>query len=151
MTTAGSDTVLEVEFPPKPEYVGVARHVAAALARMEGMADDVVDDVRLAVSEACTNAATMTGRVDPGAAVAFRASVGADGFRVEVLDRGPGPRDDAEASDPDSEVDSLEFSFESDLSLPLLRGLVDDLQVIRRDGGGSIVRFGLPLSSTALD
>lgn len=142
MSGAQSAPALEVEFPPRPEYVGVARHAAAALARMEGLADDVVDDVRLAVSEACTNAATATTAHDPAAAVMLRASVDAEGVHVEVLDRGSGPRDPAEGG-IDPAFDSEDFSFETNLSLPLLRGLVEDLELVPREGGGSVVRFRL--------
>jgi len=44
---------VELSFVPRPAHVRTARQVAVALARRAGLGDDVLDEIRLAVGEAC--------------------------------------------------------------------------------------------------
>ena len=44
---------VELSFVPLPAHVRTARQVAVALARRAGLTDDILDEVRLAVGEAC--------------------------------------------------------------------------------------------------
>jgi serine/threonine-protein kinase RsbW len=152
MTTAlpteqDSDLELELTFPPKPEYVSTARHTVAALARLHEVPDEVVEDIKLAVSEACTNAVAANAKVGEGDPVRVVASVDEDAIVIEVFDvAGLDPG----LLDRDPEFDSEEFSFERGLSLPLLRGLVDSLDIRPREGRGAILRMRLALSSGAV-
>lgn len=45
--------VASLVIPPGPAHVRTARLLAASVARQAGLSSDVVEDVRLAVSEAC--------------------------------------------------------------------------------------------------
>ena len=47
---------VQIEIPPRPEYVGVVRLALASLARKVGFDEERVDELRIAVSEACTSA-----------------------------------------------------------------------------------------------
>ncbi len=141
------DPELELTFPPKPEFVSTARHTVAALARLHEAADEVVEDLKLAVSEACTNAVATNTRIGEGDPVRLLASVANEEMVIEVLDVGgldPG------LLDRDAEYDSEEFSFERGLSLPLLRGLMDHVEIAPREGRGAIVRMRLGLSNGGL-
>jgi serine/threonine-protein kinase RsbW len=140
------DLELELTFPPKPEYVSTARHTVAALARLHEIADEVVEDIKLAVSEACTNAVAANARVGEGDPVRVVASVDGDAMVIEVFDVGG---IDPTLLDRDVEFDSEEFSFERGLSLPLLRGLVDHLDIVPREGRGAILRMRLTLTNGA--
>ena len=53
---------VEVEIPPRPEYVGVVRHLMGAVARLGQHSPEFVENAKLAGSEACTNAVELTGR-----------------------------------------------------------------------------------------
>lgn len=46
---------LSIEVPAEPEAVGSARLFAASVARLTGIDDEIVEDVRLAISEAVTD------------------------------------------------------------------------------------------------
>ncbi len=140
------DPELELAFPPRPEYVRMARHTVAALARLYDLADDVVEDLKLAVSEACTNAVSVNAK-SGGEAVRIMAAVADGVFIVEVLDAGPGM--DPLLLAQESEYDSEEFTFERGLSLPLIRGLVDQLEVFPREPRGSVVRMRLAVAPGA--
>jgi anti-sigma regulatory factor (Ser/Thr protein kinase) len=60
---------------------------------------------------------------------------------VVVTDRGEYP-DDEEIIE-EVEPTSLDFTFERGLSLPLIQGLVDDLDITPREGGGMVVTMTL--------
>jgi anti-sigma regulatory factor (Ser/Thr protein kinase) len=47
---------VEIEVPSRSAYVGVVRLALSALGRSAGLDEDVVDDLKIAVSEACANA-----------------------------------------------------------------------------------------------
>jgi anti-sigma regulatory factor (Ser/Thr protein kinase) len=47
---------VEVEFTPLPAHVRTARLVATAVARRSGVDEALLDEVRLAVGEACSRA-----------------------------------------------------------------------------------------------
>ena len=52
-----TEELVRLDIPALPAFVGVARSVVTTVATsVEGIDDDRLDDLRLAVSEACTNA-----------------------------------------------------------------------------------------------
>jgi serine/threonine-protein kinase RsbW len=142
--TVQSETELHLAFPPRPEYVGMARHTVAALARLHDVAEEVVDDLKLAVSEACTNAVTVN--APAGEPVRVLAAVADGALVVDVLAAGPGI--DPALLEGEPELDSEEFTFESGLSLPLIRGLVDELEILPREPDGSVIRMRLFVTDT---
>jgi Histidine kinase-like ATPase domain len=56
---------VELSFVPRPAHVRTARQVAVALARRAGLGDDILDEVRLAVAEACGLALALQRRNRP--------------------------------------------------------------------------------------
>lgn len=135
-----SEPELELVFPPKPEYVRAARHTVAALARLHDVPDEVVDDLKLAVSEACTHAVSVNARSSE-APVRLVGSCEDDLIVVEVTDQGPAI--DASLLERAPEYDSEEFSFEKGLSLPLIAGLVDEVEALPNPDGGTVLRMRL--------
>jgi serine/threonine-protein kinase RsbW len=132
---------VEIEIPPRPEYVGVVRHVMGAVARLGQHSPEFVENAKLAGSEACTNAVTLTARAGADARVEIRAILQKDRLDVEVADRGESATETP--AEPSGSLDTPAGGFESDLSLPLLEGLVDELTIAPRDGGGNVVRMTL--------
>jgi serine/threonine-protein kinase RsbW len=145
MTDGWPTPELELEFSPKPGFVRMARHTVAALTAMHGFDDQLVDDVKLAVSEASTNAmvsnAQRAAEGEGPAPVVVMATADEEGIEIRVFDRGAahGP----EVSGSPIELSTEDLPFDKALSLPLIRGLVDDLEITHRDGGGSVVRMRL--------
>ena len=130
---------IELDIPPKPEFVALARHVIGVTARLGSLSVDSVDNVKLAVSEAVTNAVTVSDRAGSSDPVHIRAEIEGDRLHVWVSDRGISRT--SVMSEAEHEPDSLDFTFERGLSLPLLEGLVDDLEIAERDGGGNVLRM----------
>ena len=50
---------VRLSFSPAPVHVRTARLVGVAVARRAGVAEDLLDEVRLAIGEACTRAVAL--------------------------------------------------------------------------------------------
>ena len=142
MTPAGTrQPDVEIEIPPRPEYVGVVRHLMGAVARLGQHSPEFVENAKLAGSEACANAVMLTGRAGAHERIEVGAMLDEDRLEIVVTDRGESVRAPQDlASGP---TDTPVTGFESGLSVPLLEGLVDGLTIEDRDDGGNVVRMTL--------
>jgi anti-sigma regulatory factor (Ser/Thr protein kinase) len=129
--------LVSLEIPPRSPYVGVVRLTVAALARSAGLDETVVEDLRIAVSEACANA--VIANEEAGSTEAVVVDWLEEGGRlvVEVGDRGTADHGTAAGVDTDG------FSSRLAMSVALLESLVDDFTFAPREGGGSIARLTL--------
>jgi serine/threonine-protein kinase RsbW len=128
-----SDT-LSIEFPPIPAYVGTARLFVAAAARHFEVEEERVEDLKVAVSEACTTAIRVRASAaeeDP-VRVVVRTDAGA--LTVEV------PGAPQEASDPE---DSTTGDLVRSLGVELIRSLFPEAASVDEDGFSGI-RFSVP-------
>ena len=125
---------VEIAIPPGSAYVGIVRLAVASLARAAGFDEERVDDIRIAVSEACTNAVLTNEEASAGDAITVSWQEEADRIVIEVGDRG------AVADEP-ATADSQGFSSRMMMSVALLREMVDDLSFDPRDGGGTTTRL----------
>jgi serine/threonine-protein kinase RsbW len=141
MTVADlASSVVELEIPARGEYVGLARLVVSSLASSRRtLADDRVDDLKLALSEACTNAIEAHAEVGTEEAVVVRWVEGDDRLEVEVEDRGPG-FDPSTLPEHPPVTDPERLNFERGLGIPLIRSLVDEV-VFERVEQGMAVRM----------
>ena len=144
------DAPVVLRFAPLPEHVRTARLVAVALARRVGVEDGLLDEVRLAVGEACSRAVGLHRSAAPHVPVVVHLDDGRDRFSVEVVDAvsgGPVPKTDEEIAAERLAGDSG-FGEEggADMGLAVLRGLVDDLEVELTSSGG-VIRMGWPVAS----
>jgi serine/threonine-protein kinase RsbW len=78
---------VEVTFPPRPEFVSVARLTAATVAARQSFTYDEIEDLKIAVSEACT-ALIVTGT--DGTPLTLRFAWDADVLEVRIETGGPG-------------------------------------------------------------
>lgn len=140
---------VELLLPALPAHVRTARLVSVAAARRAGLGDELVDELRFAVGEACARAVGLHARHAPGERIAVRVTDDVLGLTVTVRDRGPavGPAvddvaggllDDVSGQDDDDVVDP-------DVALALLLGLVDEAEVTSLDGAGTTVTLRWPL------
>ena len=119
---------LELSVPARVEYIAVVRLVVASLANARRiMADDRIDDLKLAVSEACTNAIEANAESGRSAPVVVSCWEAPERFEICVADAGPGfDPDDLPQHPPVTDPDRL--NFERGLGIPLIRSLVDDVR-----------------------
>jgi len=111
-----SDVRLTV--PARPENVAVVRHMLGAFAEALWLPPELVEDMRLAVTEACTNVVRHAYDGEPGPIDVVICPNG-DRLDVVVSDRGRGLGPSADVSGPG-------------LGLPLIAALADsvDLQAL---------------------
>jgi anti-sigma regulatory factor (Ser/Thr protein kinase) len=142
----GAPVVLR--FAPLPEHVRTARLVAVALARRAGVEDGLLDEVRLAVGEACSRAVGLHRTAAPDVPVVVHLDDGRERFGVEVVDAvsgGPVPKSDEVGVESQDEARMGDDNAEgAEMGLAVLRGLVDDLEV-RLTTHGGVIRMGWPV------
>ena len=133
-------SLVELSIPPRSPYVGVVRLALSSLARAAGLDEERVDDLKIAVSEACANAVINNEDAGSDEPVAVTWSQDDSVVRIEVSDRG----DAADVSVGD-EVDTQGFSTRAVMSVALLRSLVDSCAFEGRAGGGMTTRLQINL------
>lgn len=132
------DVILEI--PARPEYLVVARQVVAAAASVEPtFRDERIDDLRIAVSEATTNAVEAHTDVDSDDRITIRCDLAEDRIEVEVHDQGGGFDPDDVPLVPDVD-DPERLEYESGLGIPLMKQFADETE-IRATRGGTAVRL----------
>lgn len=130
--------VLELDVPSSPEYIAIVRLVvASAASSRRALADERIDDLKLAVSEACTNAIEANRAVNPGAPVHVEVWEAPDRFEVNIEDSGPGFDPDT-LEFPPPITDPERLNFERGLGIPLIKTLVDKAAFIRKEKGTSV-------------
>ncbi|MGW4499312.1 ATP-binding protein [Micromonospora sp. NPDC004336] len=139
---------VRLSFSPAPVHVRTARLVGVAVARRAGVREDLLDEVRLAIGEACTRAVALHRQYGVSDPVLVEMSDGA-AYAVRVVDRAP-----IEAGLGLAALDADQLANESldedDLTtgvgFALLAGFVEDLQVRPVDEGvGTEVRMVWPV------
>jgi serine/threonine-protein kinase RsbW len=146
---------VEVRFTPLPAHVRTARLIATAVARRAGVPEEYLDEVRLAVGEACSRAVGLHQRLAPAAAINLSLTEEQGRYSVVVADVGGGepepaagdlPRlDPAAIAAPATELPSepLGELFPPGFGLAVIAGLVDDVSVVN-DAEGTRVRMTWP-------
>ena len=131
-----------LEIPPRLDYLAVVRLVVATAAALDPpLPESRLDDLRLAVTEACSNAIKAHRPEAADQPVVISCHLDADRFRVDIRDRGPGFDPDALRSLPDP-TDPSRLQHESGLGIPLIKVLTDDV-TFQPAGDGTIVSMTL--------
>lgn len=156
--------VVEVRFSPLPAHVRTARLVASAVARHCGVAEELLDEIRVAVGEACSRAVDLHRRYQILDPVLLELGDAAGRFQIAVTDWAPSRSELTDGTplgagryDPDAittgipaqggdatadpTVDFLPAGF----GVAVIQGLVDDVEVTDGlTGVGTVVRMSWP-------
>jgi len=122
---AGGASDVRLTLPARPENVAVVRHVLGAFAEALQLPDPVIEDMRLAVTEACTNVVRHAyANGEPGPVEILIRPEG-DTLQVIVSDRGRGigPSDDTAGPG---------------LGLPLIAALTHRLEILPAESGSKL-------------
>ena len=119
---------VNMTLPCKPEYVGVVRLTVSAIANRMGFNIEEIEDIKVAVAEACTNA------IKHGLDEEFDASftIFADKMTISIKDRGKGVKIENIA-----ELDLGNPSENGGLGLFIIKSLMDDVDIISGIGRGT--------------
>ncbi|MFI6769446.1 ATP-binding protein [Streptomyces sp. NPDC050355] len=142
---------VELRFSALPEHVRTARLVAAAVARRAGVDEAVLDEVRLAVGEACSRAVGLHESHDISAPVRVLLIEDEKKFSIEVGDGVSGASGVAGArgSDEAESVPESDAEGEDEMGLAVISGLVDDVEVTSGEDGG-MIRMTWPTTTAAV-
>ncbi|MFD8216161.1 ATP-binding protein [Streptomyces sp. NPDC059697] len=137
---------VELRFSALPEHVRTARLVAAAVARRAGVDEAVLDEVRLAVGEACTRAVGLHQSNGISAPVQVKLIEEEKQFSIEVGDEAPRsvPGETAPGGSGDPDMDAEE----DEMGLAVISGLVDDVEVTAGEHGG-LIKMSWPTTPPA--
>ncbi len=143
---------VELRFGAVPAHVRTARLVAAAVARRTGVDDALIDEVKLAIGEACSRAMSLHETHRRPEQVIVKLHEGAKEFVAAVSDCGPA-EPSYDVPDPrDADIPALVASsigvpsgedgepVAAPLRLALIAALVDEL-TIEREGDRTVVRM----------
>src|ERR1700748_3116441 len=154
---------VEVEFTPLPAHVRTARLVATAVARRSGVAEALLDEVRLAVGEACSRAVEAHRRHCPPEPIKIELTDLGERCEVVVTDAAPpdsgtdpggfAPVMDTAAVSANGghggqgahgapfqpvPAETRDAAFPAAFGLAVITGLADDVQVSSTESGLSV-------------
>ncbi|HEX5541058.1 MAG TPA: ATP-binding protein [Micromonospora sp.] len=139
---------VRLSFSPAPVHVRTARLVGVAVARRAGVAEELLDEIRLAIGEACTRAVALHqqyGLLEP---VLVEMSDD-ESYTVRVIDRAPIEAGLGLVALPPDELANEALTDEAltvGVGFALLAGFAEDLQVRPVDEGiGTEVRMIWPI------
>lgn len=128
-----ADTV-ELVIPCRPEYVGVARLAVLGIASRMPFSYDEVEDVRLAVGEACTHAVERAGSSD--AKIRIVSNIDAHALVIEVSDD---ISSDSERPVPSEEAQLVADGVDTQgLGALLMEILVDEVKIAAGSAGTTV-------------
>lgn len=136
---------VEVTFTPLPVHVRTARLIATAVARRSGVAVELLDEVRLAVGEACSRAVEAHLRHCPGEPIRVALNDDGEQFEVVVTDAVSHAGVGVPAGAPAGfGADFAALDREAPLQLPdgvglaVIAGLADDVRIASAGAGTSV-------------
>src|SRR5271169_1610121 len=141
---------VEVTFTPLPAHVRTARLVATAVARRSGVDESLLDEVRLAVGEACSRAVEAHRRHCPAEPVRIEMTDQDQRFVVTVSDHAPtAPARPAAPAPPGDGAghegvgyEAIGYdggsAFPAGFGLAVISGLAEDVRVLSTSSGVSV-------------
>lgn len=131
---AADERAVRLSIPAKAEYITLSRLALTAIARVRPLSEETLSDLKLALTEACTNSVRHAYR-EGGGTVHIVYQLEPDRLVVEVTDDGKG-------FDP-VELDegaNGELS-EGGLGIAIIQAVADEVEIGERESGGSRLRF----------
>jgi serine/threonine-protein kinase RsbW len=124
---------VRLTIPARPEYITLGRLALTAIAGVRPLSDETLHDLKLALTEACTNSVKHAYGEGVGC-VDIVYELRRDRLAVEVGDAGTG-------FDPPAAAGDGEELEEGGLGIAIIRALADEVEIAEREGGGSKLRF----------
>lgn len=127
---------IEMKIPAKPEYVGIIRLTLSGIASRMGYAYDEIEDLKIATSEACTNAVQHAYKKADGGEVVVGFGLYEDRLEVMVADNGKSFNFEQIKSElgPYSATSDIDQLPEGGLGLFLMETLMDEVRVLMISG-----------------
>ena len=122
---------IKMEIPANPDYVSILRLTTSGIANKLGFSMDDIEDMKVAVSEACSNAVKHS--EDNKVIINF--NLLNNGIQIEIIDNGKG-------YDVDSiETPDLSNPKEGGLGLFIIQTLMDEVNISSRGNQGTTIKM----------
>lgn len=128
-----NNDVISIKLPSKAEYVSIARLAASVISNTVGFDIEDIDDIKVAVGEACNNAVLHGKSEDEVYEIAFKLSE--EKVHIEVKDNGIG-FDEEKYEEPD--LDNLKGNG---LGIYIMKSLMDEVDIIANDKEGTTLKL----------
>lgn len=122
---------IKMEITSNPEYVGIIRLTTSGIANKIGFSIDDIEDMKVAVSEACTNAIKHSN--DDIFYITY--TILENGLTIEISDKGEGYNIE-NIPQPD-----LENPKENGLGLFIIQTLMDDVSIESIENQGTTIKM----------
>lgn len=135
----GDARIVRLTIPARAEYITLCRLALTGIARLRALSEEVLADLKLALTEAASNSVRHAYGEDPGV-VEISYELLPDRLVIEVTDDGGG-FDPAAEKGPQAELS------EGGLGIAIIRAIADEVEIGAQPGGkGSRLRFEKALS-----
>src|SRR5581483_60129 len=131
----GGSRVVRLTIPAKPEYITLGRLALSGLAAVRQFTDEELADLKLALTEACSNSIrhAYPGRTDGHVQISYE--LNGSRLAVEIVD-------DGEGFDADLETSEEGELTEGGLGIAIIRAIADEFELESHEGRrGSRLRF----------
>jgi serine/threonine-protein kinase RsbW len=128
------DGIVALTVPARAEFIALGRLALTGLARTRVLSAEIVADLKLALTEACSNSVRHAYDEGREGVVEILYEVSEDRIAIQVTDDGSG-------FDPKILKRAQEELDEGGLGIAIIRALTDELEIGARPEGGSRLRF----------
>jgi serine/threonine-protein kinase RsbW len=126
--------IVALTVPAQAEFIALGRLALTGLARTRTLSGEIVADLKLALTEACSNSVRHAYDEGREGVVEIVYELSDDRIAIQVTDDGSG-------FDPEILERAQEELDEGGLGIAIIRALTDELEIGARPQGGSRLRF----------
>jgi serine/threonine-protein kinase RsbW len=126
--------VLKFSVPGKPEYIGTIRLAVSSLANCAGFDIEAVEDIKVAVSEACSNV-VCHGKPNREECYEVACEIGKERITISVIDRAGG-YDMSKYQNP-----TMDNPKEGGLGIFIIKALMDEVDIFSELGMGTSIKM----------
>ena len=126
---------VRLTIPARPEYITLCRLALTGLSRLAAFSEELLADLKLALTEACSNSVRHAYSEDEAGVVQIVYELLPDRLVIEVTDEGGG-------FEPENAATKPEDLSEGGLGIAIIRAIADQVEIGSRENGtGSRLRF----------
>ena len=138
MTSSHNNRVVELKIPSELGYEKIAREAVATVARRLGFTDERIADIKLAISEACTNAICYGSKEDARTTIAIIFTTDNEKLDIIIQDPGLGDNPPAKITEPNIHKMVKGEARYGGMGLYIIQELMDKAEFLpTEDGNGN--------------
>ncbi|MCP4050801.1 MAG: hypothetical protein GY730_08865 [bacterium] len=126
---------MNVNVPALAEYVSVVRLTASGVASKMNFSLEAIEDIKISVSEACTNVVQYAYKGDISGRIEVNFTIHVDSLEIYVEDKGIGF--DYKEAGKKANVSSMNMG----LGITFIKTLMDDMEIKSEIGKGTTIRM----------